>query len=217
MAVIFDNTASATIAAGVSITTASFAVTANPNRAALLALSTNNGNNITGITASLGGVNAVAVPGADSGATAQRVLMFSVTAPPSGSQTATVSWTGNADGTFGAVTASGVDQNTPVTNGTSASGSGATTSVTITSNAGDLTVDAVEVAQGAALTAPTQTPRWNVNSSGNQTGAGSTGPGSGTATHQWTNLGATWVAVGANFKALILAAPQLGRQSYVMP
>lgn len=214
MAVIFDNTASAIVVAGTSVTTAAFAVTASPNRAALLALSTNNGNNISGITASLGGVGGVAVPGADSGATAQRALMFSITAPPSGMQTATISWTGNAEATLGVVTASGIDQNTPVTNGTSATGSGATTAVTITSNAGDLTVDAVEVAQGSPLTAPTQTSRWNVSSSGNQTGAGSTGPGTGTATHQWTNLGATWAAVGANFKAL---ASQLGRQTYVMP
>lgn len=212
MAVAFDNTASATVVGGITITTAPFTVTSAANRAALLALSTNNGNNITGITASLGGVTGIAVPGADSGATAQRALMFRVTAPPSGSQTATISWTGNADGTLGVVTASGVDQSTPVNNGTSATGSSATTAVTITSNAGDLTIDAAEVAQGAALTAPTQTQRWNVSSSGNQTGAGSTGPGTGTATHQWTNLGATWAAAGANFKA---APPTADRPLFV--
>jgi|SRR6267142_4751361 len=206
MAVLYDNTIVINGVAITSLTTSAFTITSLPNRAGVLGLSVSNGN-ISGLNGNIGGVSPTPITNADSGGAGQRAIMQQVKNPPSGGQTASMSWTTSSDASLGVVTASGVDQTTPLINGNFANGTSATTSVTITSNNGDLTVDTVEVAQQATLTAPTQTQRWNVISgSTNQTGAGSTGPGTGTTTHQWTNLNATWASVGANFKAA--AVPQ---------
>src|SRR5260370_20445115 len=93
-------------------------------------------------SASLGGVNGTLIPGTDSGTTATiRTLIFQVINPPSGSQTATVSWTNSMNADVGVITVSGADQTTPGTNGTfvASNSSPAITSVTITSKPGDLT------------------------------------------------------------------------------
>src|SRR5206468_4153692 len=124
-----------------SIITPSFVIGNGPNRAAMIMVAMS-ANNATNITATLGGVAGTVVPGADSGATANiRTLMFQVINPPSGSQKATVSWTTSMNADVGVITVSGTDQTTPCSNGTfsDSSNSAPPTSVTITSNSGDLT------------------------------------------------------------------------------
>jgi hypothetical protein len=126
-----------------------------------------------------------------------------------------MSWTTSSFAVvLGVMTATGVDQATPVNNGTFASGSSTTASVAITSTNGDLTLDTV--AAFYPLSAPTQTSRWNDNSGSNMTGAGSTGPGTGTATHTWTlSSSFDWASSGANFKADRIPGGAFSEVTYV--
>jgi len=166
---------------------------------------TMSGNNATGITASLGGVSGTLIPGTDSGTTALiRTLIFQVINPPSGSQTATVSWTNiQAYVDVGVITVSGADQTTPCTNGTFAANSSApaaTTSVPITSNPGDLTASVGFTANRWIPPSTNQTLKWGINES---SVGGDIGPGIGTTTHTWTGqfVNETHAVSGANFKA----------------
>src|SRR5204862_2233672 len=124
------------------ITTPSFVVGSGANRVAIIMV-VMTANSATGITASLGGVSGTLCPGTDSVSTATlRTLIFQVTNPPSGLQTSAVSWTNSMNADIGVITVSGADQTTPCTNGTfvaSNSSPSPATSVTIASNAGDLT------------------------------------------------------------------------------
>lgn len=164
------------------------------------------GDDVQGqITASLGGVTGTVIAGTDSGATASmRSLIFQVTNPPSGAQTATVSWTDvtmNAD--VGVITVSGADQTTPCTNGTFAASDSrpaATTSVAIASSPGDLTASVGYTGAAWILPFTNQSLRWGVDSGES---GGDVGPGTGTTTHTWTDwyYWQTHAVSGANFKA----------------
>src|SRR5439155_756763 len=141
--VIYDNKVSSGFHWGVTtVTTPAFIIGSGSNRAAMIMV-TMSANNATNITASPGGVRGTLIPGTDSGTTATiRTLIFQVVNPPSGSQAARVSWTTGMNADVGVIAVSGADQTTPCTNGTFAANNSApatTTSVTITSNPGDLT------------------------------------------------------------------------------
>jgi hypothetical protein len=161
-------------------------------------------NTATNITANLGGVTATLVPGTDSGTTAAiRTMIFRVINPPSGAQTAQVSWTGSMNADVGVITVSGADQTTPVINGTFAASNNnltATQSVAITSNAGDLTASIGFTADSWKSPYTNQTLKWGVDSA--EVG-GDIGPGTGTTTHTWTDTYAFQAlsVSGANFKA----------------
>ena len=202
--VLFDNKVTSGFQWGVtSVTTPAFVIGSNTRRAAMIMVSMT-ANNATNITASLGGVNGTLIPGTDTGTTAAgRTLIFQVINPPSGSQTAKVSWTTSMNVDVAVITVSGANQTTPCINGTfSAANSSpaATTSLTITSNPGDLTAS-VGYTQDAWISPFTnQTLKWGVDS-----GAvgGDIGPGTGTTTHTWTDQFAfqTHMVSGANFSS----------------
>jgi hypothetical protein len=204
-AVAYDNNVSSGIQWGVStVTTPAFAVGSGVNRAAMIMV-TMSTNTATNITASLGGVTGTVIPGTDSGTTASmRALIFQVINPPSGAQTATVSWTDvpmNAN--VGVITVSGADQTTPCTNGifaASDSTPSATTSVTITSSPGDLTASVGYTGDGWIPPFTNQSLRWGVDSGES---GGDVGPGTGATTHAWTDwyYWQTHAVSGANFKA----------------
>jgi hypothetical protein len=161
-------------------------------------------NSATNITAALGGVNGTLVPGTDSGtAFSIRTMIFQVINPPSGMQTATVSWTTAMDADVAVITVGGADQNTPVINGTfvaTAAAPTATTSLTIISNPGDLTATVAATNGNWATPFTNQLKKWGIDST--EVG-GDIGRGAGTTTHTWTD---TWpytgrTISGANFKA----------------
>lgn len=85
--------------------------------------------------------------------------------------------------TGGATSASGVDQTTPLINGTKdLTGS---LSLAISASSGDLTVDCIG-SLNSDISAPTQTQLWLYNVAGNRAGS-SAGPGTaGPITHSWT-------------------------------
>jgi uncharacterized membrane protein len=200
----YDNKVSAGLQWGVNtVTTPLFTIGSGTNRAAMIMI-TMSTNNATSITASLGGVSGTVIAGTDSGTTAAiRTLMFCVTNPPSGSQTARVSWTNSMIVDVGVITVSGADQTTPCTNGTFAatnSAPAATTSVTIASNPGDLTASVGATTNTWVSPFTNQTLKWGIDGS---VAGGDIGPGTGTTTHIWTGQFAneTHTISGANFKA----------------
>jgi len=202
--VAYDNSVSSGFQWGVtSVTTPAFVVGSGTNRAAMIMV-TMTANNATGITARLGGVTGTLVPGTDSGTTASiRTLIFQVINPPSGSQSATVSWTTSMNANVGVITVAGADQTTPVTNGTFAAFNSAPdrlTSVTVVSNPGDLTASVGFSANQWVSPFTNQTVTWGLTS---PAVGGDRGPGTGTTTHTWTGqfFGETHSVSGANFKA----------------
>src|SRR5262249_44233596 len=140
--VVFDNKVSSGVQFGAtSITTPAIVIGAGANRAAMIMVAMS-ANTATNITARLGGVTGTLVSGTDSGSTASyRALVCQVINPPSGSETATVSWTTSMNADVGVIAVSGADQVSPVSNGIFSASNAATaaTSVTIPSNFGDLT------------------------------------------------------------------------------
>ncbi len=180
-AVGYDNQASIT-GTGVTSLDVTITVGSNADRAAIIGLSMD-GAAGSGITYTLGGVAAVAIPGTFS----SNVLTAAVTAPPSGSQTAHSQWTGAANAVLGVLTFYNVNQNTPTNNGTvsASAGTGTTSSITVTSNSGDLTVDHCFVT-ARTLSANTQNLGYNTANGALVAGGSTYGPGTGTSTHQWT-------------------------------
>lgn len=207
---IADISVATTIGASVStITTPAMTVTNNANRAGLIGVAWG-ANSMTGITGDIGGTAGSVVTGTDSTtAKGYRTLMIGVTAPPNGSQTATVSWTGATSVMIGAVATSGVDQTTPFNNGTFASGSDGLPTLTITSTSGDLTSDVETNSANSHADTTNQTLQWSQGTTGFSGGGGS-GPGSGNTTHTWTIGAGTWIQSGANFNQLAAVPDSIG-------
>ncbi len=202
--VIYDSKVSSGIKFGVTtITTPAIVIGTGSNRAAMIMVAMG-ANTATNITASLGGVAATLVPGTDTGtAAAIRTMIFQVINPPSGSKTATVSWTTSMNADVGVIAVSGADQTTPCINGSNtavASASTAATSLTITSNFGDLTATIGYSANKWKSPYTNQTLKWGIDSTSI---GGDVGPGTGTTTHTWTDQFSfqTHAVSGANFKA----------------
>lgn len=185
-----------------SLTTPALTITSNANRAGIIDIM-RTVNDVTSLVASLGGVSGSTITGTDTGTSlSYRTLQMQVIAPPSGSQTATASWTTSCNAVLNAKTAYGVDQTTPFNNGTFAfHASNGLPTLSITSTNGDLT-DSLEMDGGSA---GGNTTNQNFDYSqfiatGNTCSVGGDhGPGTGTATHTWTIGGTAWLMSGSNF------------------
>ncbi|GEM_PF-5864945 len=207
-AVVFDATANSNATNGTSIPNFNITLGSGSNKAVLIGLSFSS-NAVSGVTVTVGGQAASLISGTDSGTTGtERSLQFGRITTLSGVQAVAISWTGASSAVVGVVSATGVDQTTPFKNGTFSSGAATPASVTITSAAGDMTIDTIAVVGGGnAPGAPTQTSRWNTADGGNNVfGVGSTAAGAATVTHQWTVDGA-WVSSGADFNQSVAAVP----------
>ena len=214
MSVAYDNNIHVRGFSVVTLTTPSFTIDAGSvgNRGALLCLYSPSGP--SAITGSVGGVNAVALASATVDDVIMLYVMY-VNAPPQGSQTATMSWTGSsADAQVAVVTATGVDQSTAANNGNNTDGgyTGSAVSCAITSSNGDLTITFHVESDGvAASTNRTLITDFDIGFSVDR------GPGTGTITHTWTPVGGSYnIIAGGNFKAAaggvtVVAAPALQR------
>ncbi len=156
----------------------------------------------SGVTVTFGGTSLTQVPGTSSTRGTQHVEMWYVV-NPTGTGNIVAKWSGTCDVVIGAVAFNGVDQTTPVRNGTFSTGTATAVSVTITSATGDMTMDTVS-SVGARIGSPTQTQRW-VDLNGNHlNGAGSTG--AATVTHGWTQSETNnWVSAGVDIVAACAA------------
>ena len=203
MAAVYDNSiATGSFSVGVtSVTTPSFTITSSANRAAMVCLAVNL-NTVTVSAMHCGGVTGAAITGADTGTGKNiRVVCWGVTAPASGSQTADASWNTSTTAALGVVTASGVDQTTPLNHGNAATSATASVSVSITSASGDLTATAAYTNDAWTGGFTNQTLKWSVGTGVSY--SGDVGPGTGTTTHTWTDQfsGQQLTCAGANFVA----------------
>lgn len=198
MAVTYDNAVKVRGSGVTTVTTGAFTISASANRAAALGFAFD--ANISSLTASCGGATAAQILNANYD-TVVKVWLWGATAPASGSQTATASWTTSSFMALGVVTAIGVDQTTSFTNGGNSNGA-SPLSLAVTSTSGDLTVTAYATENEDTATTTNQTKRTVDDLVGLDTG-----PGSGTTTHTWTFSGSTAGRIaGANFKAVAAAS-----------
>src|SRR5207249_439025 len=165
--VTYDNSVSSGFQWGVTrVTTPAFIIGSGANRAAMIMVAMR-ANGAANITASLGGVSGTVIAGTDSGTSATlRTLIFQVINPPSGSQTATVSWLNSMDVDVGVITVSGADQTNPCTNGAfvaTDSTATAVASLPITSNPGDLTASVAATSNALVPPFTTQTLKWGID------------------------------------------------------
>lgn len=210
MAVAFDAVASAS-AAFVSSVAFSLVVGSGANRAAMVGIKFEiaTGTSVSSVTIGSDSLSLIAGTRGVHGNC--NVELWGGILTVTGTQTVTVTFSNASSATIvcGAVSVTGADQTTPVNNGT-VDITGAT-SIAITSNANDLTLDTIG-SSFADISAPTQTQRWLINAGGAR-GGGSTGPGTaGPITHAWTVASYTnHVAIaGANFKQAAAAADDIG-------
>lgn len=132
------------------------------------------------------------------------VQMFYMIAPPTGANTVAVTVSTSVDAiTAGSVSFTGVNQTTPLTNTNTNFGNGTTASVAVTTNSGDMIIDAICTGTGFG-TGSTQTNRWN-RFNDSTTGAGvaaqSTATGSGSVTMGYDVTSDWWGIIGTNVSA----------------
>lgn len=207
MAAAYDAQAGTSDFSVTSITTASFTISGS-NRAASVVLGTH--TNISTITTSCGGQSGTLVTGASATNNGTYQRMYGVIAPATGSQTASASWTTSANVWFTVVTATGVNQTTPLNGGTSNPNTGSnrtSAAVTITSATGDLTTSAVVCVDHVWSTSQTlRADGWLQLQD--------TAAGAASVTHTWSGTTNQCAVVGANFVAAGAAAAS--RQGLLM-
>ncbi|MEE9203057.1 MAG: hypothetical protein V3U31_07680 [Dehalococcoidia bacterium] len=133
------------------------------------------------------------------------VSIWYLVAPPTGSNTVSVTLTAADKFTIAAISFTGVDQTTPIDGATSAEGTN-NPSLPVSSETNDLVLDAmvsIEAASGGVGSGQTQ--RWNEELGGpgvsGHYGHGSTEAGATTVTMDWTGLDGgnkQWVSAGIN-------------------
>jgi hypothetical protein len=197
MAVAYDNSVTTGGDGVTNLTTGSFTISGS-NRVATISFSAWAITvACTGFSGSVGGVSATQITGTNTGLQSEvQTNIMGVIAPPTGSQTGTMSWTNACTADIAVMTATGADQTTPFTNGTFANGSGTTASVTISSTSGDMTQDVTGDRANDIPSSPSQTQRWATNDFA--TIAGSTAAGSASNVHSWTITSSAWVSSGVN-------------------
>lgn len=201
--VAFDGVGGVTGGNGVTtLTTGTFTI-AGSERAGILGL-TQEALTSTSFTGSIGGVSGSLVSGTDSVAVGSlRTLIFGVTAPATGTQSGTMSWTTAQNSGLGCLTATGVDQTTPFANGTFNNTEGSNSaSVSVSSATNDMTVAVCGAGNGvASISVDTQTSRWT-GGGGATRCAASTADGAASNTHNFTaSSGNITCTSGCNFKA----------------
>jgi hypothetical protein len=169
---------------------------------------------VTGITITVGGVSAAAVTGTTSTySTGIMSIMYGVAlGNVSGNQAVAISWTGSSRAGAAVVCANGVDQTTPLINGTEAHNnvSIGTATTAVTNASGNLAVTGTVDTSANNLSAPTATQELLFGSNNNCVSTNTCmGAQTSTATDpsiSWTNtIGDGWASSGASFKAAAAA------------
>ncbi len=179
---------------GLNVSSLTWTHTASGNNR-LLVVGVSWGLSTTTINSITYGGTAMTLIGMKSNATngGVNVAMYRLVAPPLGAQSISVAFSGSVGKSAigGAVSFTGVDQTTPVGAFGSATGNGASISVSIASGPAELVLDTLAVdSNPSSLPAGTsQTPLWHVNP--DMWGAASTHAGATAVTVTWTESGGT--------------------------
>ena len=118
------------------------------------------------------------------------ITLYYLIAPDTGSNTISVSVTGNVFDFGGAgISITGAHQATPLGTAATATGTSTAPSVNVTSASGELVVDALAIVHGGTLSVGSgQTSRWNApTANAFVKHAGSTEAGAATTTMSWSN------------------------------
>jgi len=174
----------------VSTLTWSHTVGSGSNRVLMVGTSLRDGNK-TVTTVTYGGTPLTRRGFQNGAGNANRVEIWSLIAPSSGTANVVVSLSGTIDVVGGAISFSGVDQATPFGTFVSAQGTSTAPSVTATSAAGEVVLDtlATDGDAASATVGAGQTEQWNLATGvagGNVIGAGSTEPGASSVVMSWT-------------------------------
>lgn len=159
--------------------------------------------NITSPAATWNSVSMTNVVSKQASANEATTTLFGLVNPATGNLLLSCSWTGSIDAVLGMIAMSGVDQTTPVVtaNNQTASGTGASGSVTITSAANDLTLAALTNGSGAAQTVSitTQTSLYANNGQSDCQAGASYALGGSSNTHTFGITGSSgWAIVGVH-------------------
>ena len=197
-AVTYSASASAVSSSATSITLTSFNGGVGANRVLVVGLSFGQGAP-AGVSVTFGGGQSFTlVPGTSGTNGNAHVELWYLVRPSATTADIVASWTGSHDVVIGAVAFANVNQASPIANGTVATGISTTPAVTVTSAAGNMTMNTA--ATLGTLSAPTQTQRWLATSATMQ-GGGSTAAGAASVTHQWTSTSAAWASAGVSIQA----------------
>ncbi|MGH9144342.1 MAG: C25 family cysteine peptidase [Vicinamibacterales bacterium] len=161
----------------------------------------------TGVGVTCGGVALTLASGTSATNGNAHTEIWYLTAPTSGSADIVATWTGSHAVVMGAVSFNGADQTTPLVNGTTATGTSKSIALTITSAAGDMTLDTVSTLSVTSpyLSAPTRTQQWLDTTQASVKGGGSSADGAATVAHGWTAGSAVaWTASGVDIKAAVI-------------
>lgn len=207
MAVTYDN-ASSTSGSGVTSLTWSHTCTGS-NLGLIVGVSFYPGNveSVTGVT-----YNGVAMTTIGSVLSVdQRAHQWRLINPATGAHNVVVTFSDAVDAVAGAVSATGVHQTTMIGTQATASGTAVEPTVDVTSATDELVVDCLcwwENGAGAPTVGADQTQRWEIHSTANADGAGSTQVGAATSTMSWTTPNAeTWALAAVAFKPSASLAP----------
>lgn len=140
--------------------------------------------------------------------------IFGLASPPTGSQTATVTFSGTVFPIISCVTVTGSDAATVFSGaGASATSTGILVSVTVPSAVGELVLDLEGNDTNATITVTGSQTTYYLNQAlGGLRSAAATSPGaSPTVTPTYSNLGSNWVALGVSFKASSGVTPVTSR------
>jgi len=179
----------------------SHTVGAGSNRVLVVGVSNRDGTR-TVSTVTYGGVALTRIGLQNGAGTANRVELWRLIAPATGTANIIVTLSGSTETVAGAVSYTGVDQTTPFGTFASASGTSTAPSVAVTSASGEVVMDVV-AANGdsdGATVGTGQTQRWNDftgTGGGDIHGAGSTEPGAASVTMAWTLVASKAWAIGA--------------------
>lgn len=215
MAVALDAAGTEVRGAGVTAVNLTFTVGAGSNRALICTLAFD--HNVTSLTATWdnGGTNQAmaAITGANVTnalpESSDRIVMFGLVAPTSGTHTLRAAWTTTSNVYIDAISFTGVDQTggaTTFAHGTSATGSGVTPSITVTSAAGNYTVAVHESYFGTSAVNQTQLYQDGTDYGG----AANYAAGAATVTLTATQSGSQpWASIGVDVVAAAVVAGQV--------
>ena len=152
---------------------------------------------------------------------APNIEIWTLVAPPNGTAQIIATFPQSTTIAGGSVSFSGVDQGTPIraTNNARALGIGVTVATSVTTNIGDVMIDAVAAAGTSASGSPAigQTLQWSGSTSGTLFGGGSTKPGAaGTTIMSW-NLSGGSPSVSGDIAAISLMPATVSNGPTVTP
>lgn len=209
--------------------TVTFSPDAGSNRIVIVAGSmrdsTNPTNTVNGVSSSGGGTWTQYALDANAGSPPARSYIYYSTNFTSGSQTISIDYTiaSPTQGTVGVFTCTGVDTASPWrATRTTASGSGTSGSMNVSSALGDVVIDVLSLSgsTGDALTIGAgQTSKFNLSNGGvNLIAGSSTEDGAATVTMSWSWANSRpWVSVGGSLKEAVIAAVTRNRGAVILP